>query len=166
TRTSRGGPVEEDSDEHEGTSARRGIGTGKESDTSTDRCGEDTGVELPADEETLETISRRRSERSAAPQCGERIEQREDGSVPAKDFAADPDEVLGNGTEAIWPDAGRGALSGRGWAESGRRDVAALDAGGRIMEPHAETESTPEAESAEGTLWRPGAVGWKFPCVV
>jgi len=30
TVTSRGGPVEEDSDEHEGTSARRGIGAGEE----------------------------------------------------------------------------------------------------------------------------------------
>jgi len=70
TLTSREGPVEEDSDEHEGTSARRGIGTGEEQDASVDRCGEDIGVELPADKETLEAVSRGRSEGSAAPQCG------------------------------------------------------------------------------------------------
>src|SRR5467141_2725583 len=41
-----------------------------------------------------------------------------------------------------------------------------LDASGGVVEPHAETESTPEAESAAAALWRPGAVGWKFPCLV
>src|SRR6266481_4528630 len=80
TVTSRGGPVEEDSDEHEGTSAGRGNGAGEEQDPAVDRCGKDTGVELPADEETLE-------------------------------------------------------------------------ASGGVVEPHAETESTPEAESAAGALW-------------
>lgn len=68
--TSRGGPVAEDSDEHEGTSARRGIGAGEEQDASVDRCGKDTGVELPTNEETLEGVSRGRSEGSAAPQRG------------------------------------------------------------------------------------------------
>src|SRR5205814_10516316 len=52
TVTSRGGPVEEDSDEHGGTSARRGLGAGEEQGALVDRCGKDTGVELPADEET------------------------------------------------------------------------------------------------------------------
>ena len=67
---------------------------------------------------------------------------------------------------SVWTDAGSGALSGRGWAGSGRRDLATLDASGGVVEPHAATESTPEAESAAGALWRPGAVGWKFPCMV
>jgi hypothetical protein len=49
TVTSREGPVEEDSEEHEGTSPRRGIGTGEEQDASADRCGEDIGVELQRD---------------------------------------------------------------------------------------------------------------------
>src|SRR6266478_2691967 len=79
TVTSRGGPVEEDSDEHEGTSAGRGNGAGEEQDAAVDRCGKDTGVELPADEETLEAVSRGRSEGSAAPQCGKRVEPCEDG---------------------------------------------------------------------------------------
>jgi hypothetical protein len=81
TETSRGDPVEEDSDEHEGTSARRGIGAGEEQDASVDRCGKDTGVELPADEETLEAVSKGRSEGSAAPQCGKRFEPREAGTL-------------------------------------------------------------------------------------
>src|SRR5260370_29223784 len=112
TVTSRGGPVEEDSDEHEGTSARRGIGKGEEQDAWVERCGEDIGVELPADEETLEAVSRGRSEGSAAPQCGKRFESREAGRVPAEGSAADPEEVFGNRAGAIWTDAGSGALSG------------------------------------------------------
>src|SRR5258708_38201736 len=112
TVTSRGGPVEEDSDEHAGTTARRGIGAGEEQDASVDRCGKDTGVELPADEEALEAVSRGRSEGSAAPQCGKRVEPREAGRVPAEGFAADPEEVLGNGAGAIWTDAGSGAIRG------------------------------------------------------
>src|SRR5690348_17228103 len=111
TVTSRGGPVEEDSDEHEGTSAGRGNGAGEEQDAAVDRCGKDTGVELPADEETLEAVSKGRSEGSAAPQCGKRFEPREAGRVPAEGSAADPEEVFGNGAGAIWTDAGSGALS-------------------------------------------------------
>src|SRR5467141_3732964 len=112
TVTSRGGPVEEDSDEHEGTSARRGIGAGEEQDASIGQCGKDTGVKLPANEETLEAVSRGRSEGSAAPQCGKRFEPCEAGRVPAEGCAADPEEVFGNGAGAIWTDAGSGALSG------------------------------------------------------
>ena len=112
TVTSRGGPVKEDSDEHEGTSARRGIGAGEEQDASIGRCGKDTGVKLPANEETLEAVSRGRSEGSAAPQRGKRFELREAGRVPAEGSAADPEEVFGNGAGAIWTDAGSGALSG------------------------------------------------------
>src|SRR5713101_5125055 len=112
TVTSRGGPVEEDSDEHEGTSAGRGNGAGEEQDPAVDRCGKDTGVELPADEETLEAVSRGRSEGSAAPQCGKRFEPCEAGRVPAEGCAADPEEVFGNGAGALWTDAGSGALSG------------------------------------------------------
>src|SRR5260370_24025674 len=73
TVTSRGGPVEEDSDEHEGTSARRGIGAGEEQDASVGRWGKDTGIELPAKEETLEAVSRGRREGSSAPQRGKRF---------------------------------------------------------------------------------------------
>jgi hypothetical protein len=39
--TSRGVPVEENSDEHEITSARQGIGSGEEQDASVDRCSKD-----------------------------------------------------------------------------------------------------------------------------
>ena|SRR5437879_5993983 len=101
TVTSRGGPVDEDTDEHEGTSARRGIGAGEEQDASVGRCGKDTGVELPTNEETLEAVSRGRSEGSAAPQRGKRFELREAGRVPGEGSAADPEEVFGNGAGAI-----------------------------------------------------------------
>jgi hypothetical protein len=153
TVTSRGGPVEEDSDEHEGTSAGRGDGTSEEQGSSAYRCGEDVGVELPADEETLEAISRRRSPGTAAPQCGERFEPCQAGEVPAEGAAVDPEEVFGNRAGALWADAGRGTLSGRGWTESGRRDAATLDASGGFVESNAETEGAPEAESTAGALW-------------
>jgi hypothetical protein len=39
--TSRGVPVEENSDEHERTSARQGIGSGEEQDAAVDRCSKD-----------------------------------------------------------------------------------------------------------------------------
>src|SRR5208283_5102025 len=45
-------------------------------------------------------------------------------------------------------------------------DAATLDVGGGVVEPHAQTESTPETPGAAGTLWRLGAAGWQFPCVV
>src|SRR5437773_12554091 len=83
TVTSRGGSVEEDSDEHGGTSARRGLGAGEEQGASVDRCGKDTGVELPADEETLEAVSWGRSEGFAATECGERFEPGAAARVPA-----------------------------------------------------------------------------------
>jgi len=72
TVTSRRAPVEEDSYEHEGTSARRSVGT-----ALVDRCAKDTGVELPTNDETPEAVSTGRSEGSAAPQCGTRFEARE-----------------------------------------------------------------------------------------
>src|SRR5260370_32557526 len=106
TVTSRGGTVEEDSDEHAGTSARRGIGAGEEQDASVDRRGKDTGVELPADEETLEAVSRGRSEGSAAPQCGKRFQPREAGRVPAEGSAADREGVFGKGAGGILTRAG------------------------------------------------------------
>jgi transposase len=51
-------------------------------------------------------------------------------------------------------------------AESERGDAAALDVGGGVVEPHAKTESAPEAPGTTATLWRLGADGWEFPCVV
>src|SRR5260370_35568688 len=51
TVTSRGGPVEEDSDEHEGTSARGGIGAGEEQDASVGRWGKGSGIVITANHE-------------------------------------------------------------------------------------------------------------------
>jgi len=53
------------------------LGRVKSKDASIGRCGKDTGVKLPANEETLEAVSRGRSEGSAAPQRGKRFELRE-----------------------------------------------------------------------------------------
>jgi transposase len=48
----------------------------------------------------------------------------------------------------------------------GRGDAAMLDVSGRIVEPQAQTESAPETPGTAGTLWRLGADGRKFSCVV
>src|SRR5260370_8553291 len=73
TATSRGGPVEEDSDEYEGTSTSRGAGASEERDAEAGRRSEDTGGELPAGEETLGGISRRKSQTAPAPPPPKRL---------------------------------------------------------------------------------------------
>jgi len=166
TATSRGGPVEEDSDEYEGTSTSRGAGASEGRDAAAGRRSQDVGAELPAGEETLAAISRRRSQRAPAPQRRKRLESGEAGEIPTEGAAAHPREVFRDGTEAIWANAGSGTLSGRGWAGSGRGDVATLDVSGGVVEPHAEAESAPEAEGAPAALWRLGAAGWKLSRLV
>src|SRR5258705_10938101 len=96
TVTSRGGPVEEDSDEHEGTSARRGIGAGEEQDASVGRCGKDAGVKLPGKEETLGAGSGGRGEGGAGPQRGKRVERRERGRDSGEGSSAEPEEGFRN----------------------------------------------------------------------
>src|SRR5260370_37438021 len=65
TVTSRGGPVEEDSDEHEGTSARRGIGAGEEQNASVGRWGQGNWSELTATEQS--PVARSRASSSHTP---------------------------------------------------------------------------------------------------
>jgi hypothetical protein len=77
TATSRGGPVEEDSDEYEGTSTSRGSGASEEPDAEAGGRSEDVGVELSTDEEIVEALSRRRSPGAATPQRGKKFEPSE-----------------------------------------------------------------------------------------
>src|SRR6266404_8384807 len=112
TATSRGGPVEEDSDEYEGTSTSRGSGASERADAEAGRRSEDAGVELSADEETLAALWRRGSQRAAAPQRGKKFESSQARGIPAEGAAADPGEVFGNGTGAVWTNAGSGTFSG------------------------------------------------------
>src|SRR5260370_29253066 len=77
TATSRGGPVEEDSDEYEGTSTSRGPSASEEPYAEASGRSKDAGVELSADEETVEALSRRRSPGAPAPQRGKRFEPSE-----------------------------------------------------------------------------------------
>src|SRR6266404_6295815 len=74
TATSRGGPVEEDSDEYEGTSTSRGSRASEGGDVEAGGRSEDAGGELSAGEKTLAAISRRGSQRAAAPQRGKKFE--------------------------------------------------------------------------------------------
>jgi hypothetical protein len=112
TATSRGGPVEEDSDEYEGTSTSRGFGASEERDAEAGGRSEDVGVELSTDEEIVEALSGRRSQGVATPQRGKRFEPSEAREIPAEGAAADPGEVFGNGTGAVWTNAGGGTFGG------------------------------------------------------
>src|SRR5260370_7570287 len=102
TATSRGGPVEEDSDEHEGTSTSRGSGASEGPDAEAGGRREDVGGELSANQETLAALSRRRGQRAAAPQRGKKFEPRKAGEVPREGAATDSGEVFGNATGAHW----------------------------------------------------------------
>jgi hypothetical protein len=46
-----------------------------------------------------------------APQRGKRLESGEARDIPAEDAAAAPGEVFGDGTGAVWTNAGRGTFS-------------------------------------------------------
>src|SRR5258708_13652159 len=102
TATSRGGPVEEDSDEYEGTSTSRGAGASEERDAAAGRRSQDVGAELPAGEETLAAISRKRSQRAPAPHRRESVESGEARENPAESAAAHPGAVCPDGTEPDW----------------------------------------------------------------
>src|SRR5215831_9225145 len=65
--------------------------------------------------------------------------------------------------ETLWSDPGGGASELRGRAEGGPGDAAAMDAGGRVMEPGAEEAATPAKARAQGTFRRDGADGWELP---
>ncbi len=108
TATSRGGAVEEDSDEYEGTSTSRGSGASEGAGAEAGRRSEDAGVELSASEETVAAISRGRSQRAAAAQRRQKFESGEAREIPAEGAAVDPGEVFGNGTGAVWTNAGSG----------------------------------------------------------
>ena len=101
-----GGPVEEDIDEYEGTSTSRGFGAREATDAEAGRCSEDVGVELPAGEENVAAISRRRSRGAAAPQRGKKFEPSEAREIPAESAAADSGEVFGRGTGEVRTEAG------------------------------------------------------------
>src|SRR5579871_4495723 len=60
---------------------------------------------------------------------------------------------------AFWADIGGGASGSGRWAESRQGDAAALDAGGRVMEPGAAAATAPASAGAQGALWRVGADG-------
>src|SRR6516225_1377574 len=102
TKTSWGGPIEEDSDEHEGIATSRGSGTSEGTDAEAGRRGKDVGGELSAGEEAVAALSGRRSQRAAASQRRQKFQSGEAREIPAEGAAADSGEVFGNGAGAVW----------------------------------------------------------------
>src|SRR5260370_7581602 len=98
TATSRGAPVEEDSDEYEGTSTSRGAGASEERDAEAGRRSEDTGGELPAGEENLPEISRKRSQRAPASQRRKRLQSGGAIEIPPETPATTPPDEFPNHT--------------------------------------------------------------------
>ena len=72
------------------------------------------------------------------------------------------EEVLRNRRDQIWANTG-GRTSGRGRRDRNRsRDVAAVDAGRRVVEPAAKENKAPSAQRSQGTFGGTGGVGWQL----
>ncbi len=86
-----------------------------------------------------------------------RVRGKYGGEVSTAGAAASAEQVQRSGGRALWSDAGGRALGIRGRTESARRNAAAVDAGGRLVESPAETAAAPSAArwaSALGRRWR------------
>jgi hypothetical protein len=129
-----GGQIEADGDEQAGIGEGGSAGAGAQPAVAVDRCGAADARELPAGEAVVAALSSGRCCGIEAPQRRTAIASRVRGEVSAEGVAVGAGEVRRAGGRALWADAGSGALGKRGWAAGGWRNVAALDAGGRVVE--------------------------------
>jgi len=154
--------LEENRDEQGGVEAGRGTVAGAGGGT---RVGERGGVdrcELPAGKAVVEAVSGRGGSGTAAPQRRTGVEPSQAEEVSGEGAALGAEEVRRGAGEAVWSHAGGGAFGSRRWAGGECRDAAAVDAGGRVVEPRAQEKAAPPAARAERAFWGVGAVGWKL----
>jgi len=159
---SKGGRVEEDRDERTRVEASGGSCAGSRRRLDVGGSGGADGGELSAGEAAVEAISGGGAAGAGASERGAGIEPGEAEEATATGAAADPGEVQRGAGETLWTDASDGAPGGGRRDRAGRGDVAALDAGGGVVEPRAAKASASAAAGAEGTFWGDGAAGWKF----
>src|SRR5580765_186338 len=86
-------PVGKDSDECARAAAGRGDGPGGEGRFGDRGCGDDLGLELPADETDLAAVSQEGSRGAPTPECGPAIESRDRARHAPPRAGAHPEEV-------------------------------------------------------------------------
>ena len=67
-----------------------------------------------------------------------------------------------HGGDSVRAHTGGAVSAGRRWLKTGFRDVAAMDAERRSMEPGTEAQAVPATPESPRASWRVGANGWKF----
>src|SRR5436190_5967811 len=105
-KTSDGGRIGADVDEQWGVETGGRDGSGGEGRIDPGRCGRDSWPKLPTDEADLAPLSRRRSDRAAASECGTGIESRQAKELPATSSEVSAEEVFRRGRRAVWADLG------------------------------------------------------------
>src|SRR6516165_1696815 len=165
-RPPKGGHVEEDGDERRRTEAGGGAGASGERRAAFGGCGSADGPELPADGTGVEAILGGRRDGAEAPQRGATVEPGVRRKFSAQDPEAGARAIWRACRRTLWSDPGGGASDLRGRAEGGRGDVAAVDAGRRVVEPGEEGAEASAEARAQGALRRDGAEGWKLSRLV
>src|SRR5213594_2940802 len=136
-RPPKGGPIGANGDEQEGVGAGRGAGACAEWAAAVGGRGSAAPAELSADEAVMEALPGGRGGRAEAPQRGAAFAPSVRGEVPREGVGAGAREVRRAGGRAFRSDASRRALGFGGRAAGRCRDVAAVDAGRRVVEPGA-----------------------------
>src|SRR3990172_8360931 len=150
TAASLGGPSEEDSDEWAGTATCGGVGASGQRGVEAGAGGGSVGDQLPAGEADLAALPRRMGGGSGASPRRPGVEPRPSGGIAAPGVVPGAGEVFGRSGRTLRANAGGRAL-GRGRRRGdARRDAAALDAGGGVVESGAEADVVSEAASAPG----------------
>src|SRR6266446_695505 len=134
---SKGGRVEEDRDERTRVEASGGSCAGSRRRLDVGGSGGADGGELSAGEAGGEAIWGGGAAGAGASERGAGVEPGEAEEATATGAAADPGEVQRGAGETLWTDASDGAPGGGRRDRAGRGDVAALDAGGGVVEPRA-----------------------------
>src|SRR5215472_7938461 len=146
----KGGQIGADGDEQEGIGKGGSAGASAQQAVAAGGCLPADARELPAGEAAVEALSGGRCRWAEAPQRGTAVESCSRRKASAEGTAAGAREVRRASRRTIWADAGGGTPGSGGWVAGGCRDVATLDAGGRVVESGAEATSSPA--SARNTL--------------
>src|SRR5216683_3297679 len=159
-------PDGENWDEPEGRATSGSIGAGEKQRVEGGGCGEPGGGKLPAGEAVVEEVSGARGQRVEASQCGASESASQASEISPAGDEVGAGEVRGRRGRAVWANAGGRTFGERGRDADGRGNVAAVDAGGRVVEPATQAEAVSAAARETAALWGAGADGRKFSRLV
>ena len=147
-------------DEQEGIGKGGSAGTGEQQAVEGGGCGAAAARELPAGEAAVEAISGGRRCGTEASQRGtsDRI-ARTQRSFGGKVLRLVREKYSGAVGERFGPTLAAEHLEAEDGLQGGCGDVAAVDAGGRVVESRAEAATASAAARAQGALWGVGADG-------